>query len=403
MRLKRSQPLPLRASRRAGTILLAVTGMSPAVLTETVWALADDESAPTVPDEVLVLTTVAGKKEIENQLFSPASAFSGQCVWDSLRDALAARGHNTADRLRFDPTSDDVRVFTLWDETIRRRTPLHDIRTRQDNDAVADSILEVVRSIVENPDTRLVASIAGGRKTMGTLLYACMNLLGRETDHLTHVLVDEPFDDPRLQPKFYFPGQPANAMVTPDGKAVAAADARIMLADVPFVPLRNLFEKEFARKPGSFLGLVDHCREDIRQRMKEKIELVVRRSRAEIAVNGIPIRTSPREQLMMLFLAENAVGSSPWEHFVDVEDAVNEFRKALIREAPKGDFSDWRHHESLREPIQETSADHIRKLFSSLRRKLSKKGGPPTALAKLLPEKGRVTLDLPAGNVEIVA
>ena len=38
------------------TILIAGTGTSPAVLTETVWALAHQKK-PVVPDEIVVLTT----------------------------------------------------------------------------------------------------------------------------------------------------------------------------------------------------------------------------------------------------------------------------------------------------------------------------------------------------------
>ena len=42
------------------TVLIAGMGTSPAVLTETVWALAHQKK-PVVPDEIVVLTTKAGK------------------------------------------------------------------------------------------------------------------------------------------------------------------------------------------------------------------------------------------------------------------------------------------------------------------------------------------------------
>ena len=42
------------------TILIAGMGTSPAVLTETVWALAHQEQ-PVVPDEIVVITTKSGK------------------------------------------------------------------------------------------------------------------------------------------------------------------------------------------------------------------------------------------------------------------------------------------------------------------------------------------------------
>src|SRR6516164_11043285 len=73
-------------------VLLAVTGMSPAILTETVWALAQ-ENPPVVPDRVVVLTTTAGKEQIERQLFTPQPHFNNQCGWDCLRAKLRERGH----------------------------------------------------------------------------------------------------------------------------------------------------------------------------------------------------------------------------------------------------------------------------------------------------------------------
>jgi CRISPR-associated protein (TIGR02584 family) len=41
--------------------------MSPAVLTETVWALAH-ETPPRIPDRVIVITTIAGRQAIEREL-----------------------------------------------------------------------------------------------------------------------------------------------------------------------------------------------------------------------------------------------------------------------------------------------------------------------------------------------
>ena len=186
------------------TVLLAVTGMSPAVLTETIWALAQ-EPEPIIPTRVIVVTTADGRRELERQLFGPEPRFGGRTPWDTLRDALSAAGHDLSGHLRFGTTGDDIRVITGCDPVTGRTRELADLRTPADNEAAADFLLEQVRALVENPDTRLVASLAGGRKTMGALLYACLTLVGRETDRLTHVLVNEPFETLR---GFWFPGQP---------------------------------------------------------------------------------------------------------------------------------------------------------------------------------------------------
>jgi hypothetical protein len=85
-----------------------------------------------------------------------------------------------------------------------------------------------------------------------------MTLVERETDRITHVPVDGPFDDPRLEPKFYFPEQPTGELALLQKRSVQARDARIVLADLPFVPLRNLFAKELRSMPGGFLPHLHH-------------------------------------------------------------------------------------------------------------------------------------------------
>ena len=51
--------------------LLDVTGESPAVLTETVWALAR-ATPPVLPARVIVVTTTAGAARIHQELLAPA-------------------------------------------------------------------------------------------------------------------------------------------------------------------------------------------------------------------------------------------------------------------------------------------------------------------------------------------
>lgn len=380
------------------TILLAVTGMSSAILTETVWALAQ-ENPPVLPDSVVVLTTSVGKKQIERELFTPQPHFNDQCGWDCLREKLQERGHDTKGRLRFDPAS-DLHILTRWDESSHRNLFLGDIRTAEDNEAAADCILEFVRSIVERPDTRLIASIAGGRKTMGTLLYACMTLVGREDDRLTHVLVNEPFDDVRLSPKFYFPDQPSAELTTADDKTVRVAEAHIDLADVPFVPLRNLFARELGRMPGRFSALVAQCSEGIRKRSSNSVKLVVHRSRPEIEVNGIRIKLSPKEQLLALFLADRGRKTQPpFAAYKEAENSLNEYRKQLRLKAPENDFSDWRGSNSIASDFDE---QEIRKAVSSLRTKLKAAGPDAMALLPYLPETRRLSIDLPRKQISVV-
>ncbi len=377
-------------------VLLAVTGMSPAVLTETVWALAH-EDPPWLPTRVIAITTALGRAEIERQLFTPLVRFEGQSPWDTLRAALAKEGFAIADRLRFGATADDIRVITAAEGPTHRSCELADLRSAAENEAAADFILEQVRGVVENPDIQVVASIAGGRKTMGALLYACLTLVGREIDRLTHVLVNEPFDTLR---EFFFPNQPGG-LIRPSHirsprtqEAHDPATARVELAEVPFVPLRNLFTRTLGRKAGTFHRLMAACRDNVRQRAAESLRLTLDTARPEVEVNGHSVRVGPMEHLLMLFLARRAkLGEPAHGAYAEAVDDLNQFRITFIAEAPAKDFGNWRLSESLRAPWDE---QEIRKAASRLRARFRELGGDFAILADCLPEKGRCSLDLPA-------
>ena len=264
------------------TVLVAVTGMSPAILTETAWALAR-EAHPVIPRKVVAFCTTRSRDQVRRELFA-----SG--VWESLRAALRVGPHE----LVFGDTGDHIRVFT------RGARELDDIRTPADNTAAADFILEHLRQFTENPDVRLVASIAGGRKTMSALLYAGMTLIGRETDRLTHVLVGEPFDTLPRPARFFFPLQPEQRLTGPTGRTVRAHDARIDLADVPFVPLRNKFV-EIGRMPGNFSSLVRHYARELKADSPRPARVKLDDASMTVSVNGVCVTLGYRAYIVLRF------------------------------------------------------------------------------------------------------
>jgi CRISPR-associated protein (TIGR02584 family) len=374
-------------------VLLAVTGMSPAILTETIWALAhpaagSDESS-VIPQRVIVLTTSAGRREIESGLFAPLERFGGITAWDSLRTALQAEGFNLEGRLRFGTTADDIRVFTTTHRNSGRSTEMEDIRTPADNEAAANFMLEQVRGLVEDPDKQVIASLAGGRKTMSALLYACFSLVGRETDRLTHVLVGEPYDQIR---EFYYPGQPGGAVARRDGSSCHPQQASVELADVPFVPLRQLFRRELGHPAGGFMRLVESCQAGVRKRIAENLRLTVWRSRTEIEVQGTRLPLAHREHMIMLFLAARLKDGEPaLSNQKDAVELINDLRTTLRSEAPQTDLSDWRHADSLKSDMDDQD---LRRALSSLRSKILNLGGEAAALASCLPAgRGRFALD----------
>ncbi|MFH0880402.1 MAG: CRISPR-associated ring nuclease Csm6, partial [Lentisphaerota bacterium] len=262
----------------------SVLGMSPAVLTETIWKLAQEKPS-SLPSRVVVLTTAEGARQVREKLLAPSAAFGGQRVWAALRATLG----RPAVRL----PEPDICVFKNRAETSRE---LADIVTPGDNIIVADTILEELRKFTENPDCRVIASIAGGRKTMGALLYACMTLIGRETDRITHVLVPPPYDRPDHRPTFFFPGQPNHLK-----SQISNLKSQITLADIPFVPLRNRFA-ELGRMPGNFSRLAAHYSRQLKARGSAEVSLDEQALAA--TVNGTPVKLRRRAFQALRFLLE---------------------------------------------------------------------------------------------------
>lgn len=269
------------------TTLLAVTGLSPAIVTETLWALAKQKPA-ILPERVVFITTSTGVAKIEEQLFSPVDAWGSITVWDALRKQLMAG----PDQIIADPPA----VISIPDAKTSRHRLLDDIRSREENAAAAEFIFGQVWNVVRDKDQRLIASIAGGRKTMGALLHSAVSLIGRESDLLTHILVDPPFD---TLPGFFFPGQPGGDVVDRAGKLHKSRNANPIVAEVPFVPLRNRF-KVLDDLPGSFLNLRDKLAETLTKDAKRQVSIRLDHRNSLLVVDGEPYENIRARALVVL-------------------------------------------------------------------------------------------------------
>ena len=381
---------------KAQTVLLAVTGMSPAVVTETIWALAH-ENPPIIPARVVVVTTAEGRRELCRQLLEPQEALGGIAAWDALRADLARLGHDVSNRLVFGETGSDICVFTSLDPKTGRSRELTDIRTREDSDVAANFLLEKVRTFAANPDIQLTASLAGGRKTMGALLYACMTLSARESDRLTHVLVSEPYDAMR---GFFYPGQPGVPLKDRDGRIRDASQAQVSLADVPFVALRNLFQKELRRPVGDFGTLVRDCRERVSREVGATLKVTIDPARRRVEVNGSEVSLSSREMLVLLFLANRAKERSPAiRAYKDAIKPIEEYRLQVCAKASKSDFNDWRASDGFDQKFFGAAPGDeepvLRRIIADIRKKLRSGDSETIKLADCLPEKGRFGLLMP--------
>lgn len=264
-------------------VLVACTGMSPAVLTETVWALAHQKPS-VVPDEVEVITTSVGKQNLQRDVVE-----SG--VWRRMCDALRQTGIDVDGKLVFGSTS----IQVIPD---RRRDEMADLRTADDNRRAADFMVERLRKYTEEPETVVLASIAGGRKTMGALLLSCMSLLGRDDDKAYHVLLPPEFEV-RLDPPFYFPEKGVLHAKSDfkTGKVVKkykSIDCKIELFEVPFVRLRSLCPERLKTNQITYSSFVEKLQSAIESELEVDVQKGTVRvdDKAEgVGVGGIEFAT----------------------------------------------------------------------------------------------------------------
>ena len=163
-------------------ILLAVTGLSPQVVTETLYVLKS-EGKP-IPTEVRLITTKEGSERARLSLLHP------QTGW-----FYRLRADYNLPEIAFD--NDRIHVLETMDGQ-----PLDDIRSLAENTRTADAITELVRILTDDHESTVYASIAGGRKSMGFYLGYALSLYGRPQDRLSHVLVSAPFES---HPDFFYP------------------------------------------------------------------------------------------------------------------------------------------------------------------------------------------------------
>jgi CRISPR-associated protein (TIGR02584 family) len=228
-------------------ILLCVAGLTPQIITETLYALTQQRDERV--DEIRVITTLAGRDCIMKDLLTPQQGRFFEFCRDFNLDPQ---------QIKFDRTC--IYILHRPDGAM-----LEDIRSVSDNEAAANQICDIVRRLTREPNTRIHASAAGGRKTMSVYLTAAMQLFGRTNDQLSHVLVSEDFE---THPDFFYKPPVARTLEKRDRqgsliKRLSTADAEIHLADIPFIRLRGIVSEWLAEDRPAYREMVLRAQENL--------------------------------------------------------------------------------------------------------------------------------------------
>lgn len=197
-------------------VLLAVTGLSPQVVTETLYALTQDVKPAFIPTEVHLLTTQDGAERARLTLLSEKPGWFHRFRRDFKLPDIEFSGE------------------TIHALKTAHGTPIGDIRTREENERLADALTGKIRELTRDGNCALHVSIAGGRKTMGFYAGYALSLFGRPQDRLSHVLVSDPYES---NPEFYYPTPYPSVIYTRDDRPLDASEAKVSLAEIPFVRL----------------------------------------------------------------------------------------------------------------------------------------------------------------------
>ena len=300
-------------------ILLAVTGLYPQIVTETLYALAvqpqlgaghqsagagagagagtgtgtgTGAQAAFAPTEVHLLTTAEGARLARTALLH---ADGGQF------HALLAHYPQIGR-----PVFDEAHIHTIRGADGQ---PLPDIRTPEENACAADAITALMADLTRDPQAALHVSIAGGRKTMGFYLGYAFSLFARPQDELSHVLVSAPFES---HPDFFFPPVTPRRLATKDGQHIDTADARITLARIPVVRLRHGQPRALLDGHASFGDTVAAIQQSL-EPPRLHIDL---RSR-QVQCGGTAVRLPPAQLAWLAWWAQQALqqrGPQSWRN-----------------------------------------------------------------------------------------
>lgn len=211
--------------------LLAVTGLSPQVITETLYAL--HQNGRTV-HSIQVITTRQGKEKIYAELLSGGKGQYFRYLEEyGIKRSAIDFGHSN--------------VHVLVDQN---GNEISDIVTEEDNERLLDQCLELTFRLTRDRNSSVFFSVAGGRKTMSSCLTLAAQMYGRPQDRLYHVLVSPEFES---NPDFYYPPKVSRKIELRDRRGHPILKdtkfAEINLIHIPFVSIRERLASDLLKEP----------------------------------------------------------------------------------------------------------------------------------------------------------
>ena len=250
-------------------------GTSPQVLTETLYAL-HTQGKP-FPNEIYLITSENAKDKVVRCLLEKQQL-------NNLKE------YYKLPEFKFD----ESHIFVMQDVDGKN---VFSGREEVDQQSIADSIIRLVTRFTSDPECRIHASIAGGRKSMAFYMGCAMSMYGREQDTLSHVFVSEQFE---FSEHFYFPTLHDN-FIAKNNEVLNTKDAEVVLAEIPFVRMRNMIDGNLLEEiaGNSFSQTVAK----LNAYKKHGVKLQLNCKAKTMAINGVEIKLPPKEFAFYLWLS----------------------------------------------------------------------------------------------------
>jgi len=285
-------------------ILICVTGLTPQVVTETLFCLSHQKKIRI--DELYIVTTSRGRDVImgiDEKINLPPLKNELKRMCDKYKINNPKFEYN------------DTHVIVASDLSIE----LHDIRNDKDNKLFPNTLCDFMNNISKDKNNVLHCSISGGRKSMSVDMAFALSLFGRESDKLWHILTHE-----NQEFKGFFPENEIE-------------EKELELAELPFVRLRSIIGNETGNKSFTkkmkYTDIVKFTQEKIKQSFVDKIFIDCKRNEINIGEYE-SIRLEPAKFKLYKFIIMNKLeGMESVSVESILKDCPHSFTKKTLTEA----------------------------------------------------------------------
>jgi CRISPR-associated protein (TIGR02584 family) len=251
-------------------ILLFSTGLSPQVVTESIYYHTQIRKPSLTIDAIHIITDAKCKSLVIKELLPDNNGWL----------------HKLADDYQIDPIEVALPLENIHLLKDNSGNPLMDLLTAAENQAAVKTVFNLIRDLTSGDQTRLIASVAGGRKTMSVIVGQAMQFYAREQDLLTHVIVE----DCIIGAKDFFYPTPISQKMKIKGKIVDYHDVKINLDEIPFIRLRPIlgnFLMESTKT--SLMSLVKSAQRQIED-MLNPVKINIDQNAKQLSISGVVVK-----------------------------------------------------------------------------------------------------------------